>query len=146
MNARHAVMVDGPRQDLSNAGAELTSVMQLMRDDLAQWFDEHFMRVEGALSAHFQLGGRPPRALIMALQDIYGQAGSFGYPLAGRLARSMHRWLELKGPVRNAILAAMCVVLRDNLHGEDHAATLALAETLEEAYGAAKGENQPDWV
>ncbi|MGL5361838.1 MAG: hypothetical protein ACRDBH_03090 [Bosea sp. (in: a-proteobacteria)] len=145
MSNSTAVMVAGKRPDVSHAGAEIGSVMQLMREDLALWFEEQFMRVEGALSAHFQLGGRPPRTLVHTLQDIYGQAGGFGYPLAGRLARSMHRWLDLNGPVRNAVLAAhldaMRVILRDDMQGEEHAVANALAETLEEAFGAVQAEN-----
>ncbi len=145
MSSSNALMVSGDRPDVRYAGAEISSVMQLMRDDLVLWFEEQFMRVEGALSAHFQLGGRPPRTLVHALQDIYGQAGSFGYPLAGRLARSMHRWLELEGPVRNAVLAAhldaMRIILRDNLQGDEHAVANTLAETLEEAFGAVQAEN-----
>jgi hypothetical protein len=147
MNAQNAVMIAGPKQDLSNISAEIDNMMQLMRSDLCIWFDEQFMRVEGALSAHFQLGGRPPRALIHALQDIYGQAANFGYPMAGRLARSMHRWLDLTGPVRNAVLAAhldaMRVILRDDLRGEENPTVIALAEVFEQALDAAMTENLP---
>ena len=147
MNAQNAVIIAGPRQDLTNVSAEIDNMMQLMRSDLCIWFDEQFMRVEGALSAHFQLGGRPPRALVHALQDIYGQAANFGYPVAGRLARSMHRWLDLVGPVRNAVLAAhleaMRVILRDDMRGEENKVALAVAEVLEQALEAATAHNPP---
>ena len=73
-------------------------------------------------------------ALFRASHDIKGQAATFGYPLAGRVAASLCELLESE--LRPAALVAahvdaIRVIVRDSVQDENDPGALALVRELE---------------
>jgi hypothetical protein len=103
-----------------------------------------------ALAAAYQACAAEPSpercaALLRAAHDIKGMAGTFGYPLMGRLGASLARLTAdcpggLPMKLAQAHVAAIQLVLARDLKGDDDKPTLALLEELERQVAAATGK------
>jgi hypothetical protein len=74
------------RFDQRSADHDLDNALLLMAPEITDWLETNTQNLQGALATYLSIGGRPPRTLMHSLQDLRGQAGSIGFPLAGRVA------------------------------------------------------------
>lgn len=111
--------------------------------DLSAEFEDWMAREVERLSAARDalaaggLGQATRAALYAASHDIKGEAATFGYPLAARVAESLCRLLD--GIAEDAAVPiglimqhvdAIRAIVRENAKGPDHPLALALAEEL----------------
>jgi hypothetical protein len=126
----------GARFDQHIANLDLDNALLLMAPEIAEWLESNIQRLKDALAAHLSVGGKPSRALMHLLQDLRGQAGSIGFPFAGRAAAALHRLLEADKPAPSEVLTAhidaIKAIVVENARGADNPLAEALVEALEE--------------
>ena len=117
---------------------DLDMTLQAMGPEIAAWIETTTQHLQGALDTHISLGGKPSRTLMHLLQDLRGQAGSMGFPLASRAAAALYRLLEASRPAPVEILIshvdAIRAIISENARGTGSSLAIALVEALEE-YG-----------
>jgi hypothetical protein len=128
--------VESARFDKRSTDLDLDNALLLMAPEIAEWLDGNTQRLQNALVAHLEHGGRPERALMHLLQDLRGQAGTIGFPLAGRAITALYRLLDSETPapadVMMAHVDAFKAIVSENARGTDNPLAMALVEALEE--------------
>jgi hypothetical protein len=126
----------GARFDQHIADLDLDNALLLMAPEIAEWLESNIQRLKDALAAHLNVGGRPSRALMHLLQDLRGQTGSIGFPLASQAAAALHRLLESDRPAAPEVLTAhvdaINAIIVENARGVANPLANALVDALEE--------------
>lgn len=120
-----------------SAVARAEKAFEKLQSEFADWIKEDVDRLCDARKAFV---GAPDdttqAALHRAAHDLRGQALTFGYPLAARIAVSLCKLLEAveadaRVPLAEAHVDAIRIIVRDKLKGDANATAERLAAELE---------------
>ncbi len=110
-----------------------------LKDEFGDWMQAECDQLEAARADLHQSGVNPATLLMLfrASHDIKGNAATFGYPLAGRLAGSLCRMLD-NAPDRNRIpivlvdryVEAIRAVVREQVRDSEQPTANEIAEQL----------------
>lgn len=124
------------RFDVRGANIDLDNALQLMAPEIREWLENSTQQLQEAMTAYIELGGRAPRPLLHLLQDLRGQAGSIGFPLASRVAAALYRLLEAdkSAPVDVLVshIDAIKAIILENARGTENPLAMSLVQALEE--------------
>lgn len=138
-NLGERALTSGERPDMHGASLDLDAAMSLMGSEISDWLDGTINDIQESLLGHIAAGGKPPRTLMHMLQELRGQAGSMGFPLASRASSALYKLLEAghAGPadILVAHIEALRAIVSDRAKGLENDLAVALVEALEQ-YGS----------
>ena len=117
------------------------SALETLKTEFAAMMADDIDALVAARARHARAPGPRARAALMrAAHDIKGQAATFRFPLAARVAGSLARLAgegpgDLPGPLIDAHVTAIQAIHRRNMQDENDAAALALCAELEARVG-----------
>ena len=117
--------------------ARAEQAMEGLKTEFADWIADGVRELTGARDAFIAAPGEANQAkLHRVAHDLKGQALTFGYPLAARVAASLSRLLEGGNPTAQtqligAHVEAIRVIVRDNVKQNAPQVAAMLAAELE---------------
>ncbi|MGD0865633.1 MAG: Hpt domain-containing protein [Rhizomicrobium sp.] len=109
--------------------------MEGLKTEFANWINDDLRRLIDARDAFFAEPGEETQEILFRMgHDLKGQALTFGYPLAARVAASLCRLLDGRNataelPLVDAHVEAIRVIVRDNVkHNAPQVAALLATE------------------
>lgn len=138
----YATVVPGVDGLDEEALARAEAALDDLKDNFADWMRQE---IEVLVAAHGVLNGKPPakaRAwdpLYRAAHDIRGQAATFGYPLAGRIADNLCNYMDQVGvenlsmSLIDAHVDAIVAIERNTIVDDNDPVSRAVLEELSEA-------------
>lgn len=125
----------GTQKDIDKALAAAEAQLANLRTEFPAWMAAEVDELDKAWRA-YQAG--EPNAMTMLFRrvhDIRGQAGTFGFPLAGRAADILCKLMDAVGEVPASIieahLYAIRAIVRDNVNTDNHPVGVPMIKALE---------------
>lgn len=132
---KQQAMTAGSPEDVIASIAQAEEALGVLKQEFGGWMDREVERLEAAAATYFENPGNERRAFFRAVHDIRGQAGTFGFPLAGRVADNLCRLLDAAAQIPNDIVSAHIMaikaVVRENATTLDHPVGVLLVKSLE---------------
>ena len=114
-----------------------TAALDELADELATWLGAELVRLAAARDGwRRSRSAQATHALRGCAHDLKGLAGTCGFPLAGRMAGSLERLLQVSEPpprLVDAHVEAVRATVGEAARAADHAVGVRLAEALEHA-------------
>jgi Hpt domain len=133
-------LISGTPEDIAAHIAKAEDALSILKQEFGGWMEREVERLEGALTAFLAAPATERANFFRAIHDMRGQAGTFGFPLAGRIADNLCRLLDAAVQVPNDIVSAHVLairaVVRENATTMDHPVGSLLAMSLEKVTAA----------
>ena len=130
------------------AVARAEKAFESLQSEFTDWINDDVKRLGECREAFAKAPGKETKdALYRTSHDLRGQAVSFGYPLAARIAASLCKLIEAGNahaqlPLAEAHVHAIRVIVRDNLKQNATEIAEQLAKELEARVSDALGEKK----
>jgi len=127
-----------------NAIARAEKALAALAVEFATWMNNEIKVLEAARDIVRAQGliDETRAALFRAAHDVKGEASTFGYPLAGRIATSLCRLIDeieahaaIPLTLVDQHVDAIRAIVREDVKGEGDAVSRMVAQRLEEATG-----------
>lgn len=137
-------LISGTPEDIAAHIAKAEDALGILKQEFGGWMEREVDRLEAALAVFLAAPITERASFFRAIHDIRGQAGTFGYPLAGRIADNLCRLLDAAVQVPNDIVSAHIMairaVVRENATTMDHPVGSILAMSLEKVTAVLTGK------
>jgi chemotaxis protein histidine kinase CheA len=128
-------LISGTPEDIAAHISKAEDALGILKQEFGGWMEREVDRLENALAAFLAAPAKERANFFRAIHDVRGQAGTFGFPLAGRIADNLCRLLDAAVQVPNDIISAHIMairaVVRENATTMDHPVGMILAMSLE---------------
>lgn len=139
-------LISGTPEDIAAHIAKADDALGILKQEFGGWMEREVDRLESALAAYLASPVKERTNFFRAIHDVRGQAGTFGFPLAGRIADNLCRLLDAAVQVPNDIVSAHIMairaVVRENATSMDHPVGMLLAMSLEKVTAALTASSQ----
>jgi Hpt domain len=136
-------LISGTPEDIAAHISKAEDALSILKQEFGGWMDREVERLENTLAAFLSAPVIERGNFFRSLHDIRGQAGTFGFPLAGRIADNLCRLLDAAVQVPNDIVSAHVMairaVVRENATTPDHPVGVLLAMSLEKVTAVLMG-------
>lgn len=136
-------LISGTPEDIAAHIAKAEDALGILKQEFGGWMEREVERLESALAIYLAAPATERADFFRAIHDIRGQAGTFGFPLAGRIADNLCRLLDAAVKVPNDIVSAHIMairaIVRENATTIDHPVGSLLAMSLEKVTGVLMG-------
>jgi Hpt domain len=133
-------LISGTPEDIAAHISKAEDALSILKQEFGGWMEREVERLENALTAFLAAPATERANFFRAIHDMRGQAGTFGFPLAGRIADNLCRLLDAAVQVPNDIVSAHVLairaVVRENATTMDHPVGSLLAMSLEKVTAA----------
>jgi hypothetical protein len=133
-------LISGTPEDIAAHISKAEDALSILKQEFGGWMEREVERLESALTAFLAAPATERANFFRAIHDMRGQAGTFGFPLAGRIADNLCRLLDAAVQVPNDIVSAHVLairaVVRENATTMDHPVGSLLAMSLEKVTAA----------
>ena len=144
---RHA-LVEGSAEDISAQIAKAEESLNVLKEEFGGWMERELERLDEALAAFVAAPNSEKPGFFRAVHDVRGQAGTFGFPLAGRIADNLCRLLDaaiqVPADIVSAHVHAIRAVVRENATGANHPVGVMLAKSLERVADVLNERSAPE--
>lgn len=125
----------GTQKDVDKALAAAEAQLANLRTEFPVWMAAEVMELDKAWKAYQAGEANAVTMLFRRVHDIRGQAGTFGFPLAGRAADILCKLMDAVGEVPASIieahLYAIRAIVRDNVNTDNHPVGVPMIKALE---------------
>jgi Hpt domain len=139
-------LISGTPEDIAAHIAKAEDALSILKQEFGGWMEREVERLESALTIFLAAPITERASFFRAIHDIRGQAGTFGFPIAGRIADNLCRLLDAAVQVPNDIVSAHVMairaVVRENATTMDHPVGSLLAMSLEKVTAVLMGNAQ----
>lgn len=139
-------LISGTPEDIAAHIAKAEDALSILKQEFGGWMEREVERLENALAVFLAAPIAERANFFRAIHDIRGQAGTFGFPLAGRIADNLCRLLDAAVQVPNDIVSAHVMairaIVRENATTTDHPVGSLLAMSLEKVTAVLTGSPQ----
>lgn len=129
------VVRPGTSKDMDRALAAAEAQLANLRTEFPAWMAAEVAELDNAWRAYQAGEANAVTTLFRRVHDIRGQAGTFGFPLAGRAADILCKLMDSVGEVPASIieahLYAIRAIVRDNVNTDNHPIGVPMIKALE---------------
>jgi chemotaxis protein histidine kinase CheA len=134
-NLRRQALVSCSDKEAAAQIAKADDALSILKHEFGGWMENEVARLEASLEVYVANPVKERDQFFRVVHDVRGHAGTFGFPLAGRIADNLCRLIDAVSRVPNDIVTAhvfaIRAVVRENATTHDHPVGILLAQSLE---------------